>query len=116
MMHGRQSKQEGLFKELKRFAEQSGFEVRCEKLLREVGYRVRSGSCSVNGRRWIILDRNLPPAERLDLLADAICDSVPETLTIPSNLQKYLARKPEVSSRRSEVRSQKSESSISDLC
>ena len=92
MMHGRQSKQEGLFKELRRFAEESGFEVRCEKLLREVGYRVRSESCSVNGRRWIILDKNLPAAERIDLLADAICGFIPENLTIPSNLQKYLAR------------------------
>jgi len=93
-MQGRHSKQEGLFKELKRFAEQAGFEVRCEKLLREVGYRVKSGSCSVNGRRWIILDRNLAARDRIDLLADEIRDSIPQTVEIPSNLQKYLSVKP----------------------
>lgn len=90
-MRARENKQEGLFKELKSLAEQSGFGVRCEKLLREAGFRVKSGSCSVNGKKWVILDRSLPPRDRIDLLADEIRDAIPETAEIPSSLQKYLA-------------------------
>lgn len=90
-MQGRGSKQEGLFKELRRFAERAGFEVRCEKLLREVGYRVRSGSCSVNGKRWIILDSSLSARDRIDLLAEEIRDVLPDNADIPANLRKYLA-------------------------
>jgi len=102
-MRARENKQEGLFRELKSFAEQAGFEVRCEKLFREVGYRVKSGGCSVNGQKWVILDRSLPPRDRIDLLADEIRDSIPETSEIPSSLHKYLAHsKSAVSSRKSE--------------
>jgi len=61
-----------LLEELKKLAAQFGFEVRQEKLLREVGYRVRSGSCRVGEAQVILLDRALPPAAQIDILIDEL--------------------------------------------
>lgn len=46
--------------------------VREEILLREVGYRVRSGACRVRGEDVIFVDRHLPVAERVDVLVAAL--------------------------------------------
>lgn len=82
--------QERLFQELRGFAEQCGIEVRCEKLSRDLDYRVRSGGCTVKGRKWVIVERTLPARDRLDLLADAIRESVGGDVKIPANLQPFL--------------------------
>ncbi len=82
--------QERLFQELRGFAEQSGIEVRCEKLPRDFGYRVRSGGCVVRGKKWVIVDRTLPARDRLDLLADEIRESVDGELEIPASLRPFL--------------------------
>lgn len=58
--------------ELKAVAIGLGFEVREEKLLREVGYRVRSGSCRVHETHVILLDRGLPLAAQIDVLVDEL--------------------------------------------
>ena len=44
-------------------------EVRREKLLREVGYRTRSGRCRVKGEDLIIIDRDAPLKDQIDFLA-----------------------------------------------
>ena len=82
--------QENLFRELRSFAAQCGVEVRCEKLPRDVGYRVRSGGCVVRGKKWVIVDRTLPARDRLDLLADELRESVGGELEIPASLQPFL--------------------------
>ena len=64
--------QQALLEELKAVAAHLGFEVREEKLLREVGYRVRSGSCRVRDAQMILLDRGLPPSAHIDVLAEAL--------------------------------------------
>jgi len=61
-----------LLDELKALAVQLGFAVREEKLLREVGYRVRSGSCRVRDAQVIFLDRGLPPAVQIDILVEEL--------------------------------------------
>src|SRR2546425_336113 len=61
---------EALCEELKEVARRLGVEVREEILLREVGYRVRSGACRVRGEEVIFVDRNLPPEERVQVLLD----------------------------------------------
>jgi hypothetical protein len=61
-----------LVEELIAAAERCGIEVRREKLLREIGYRARSGSCRVKEKNLVILDREQPPAEQLEVLADAL--------------------------------------------
>ena len=63
---------QALLEELKTVAARLGFEVREEKLLREVGYRVRSGSCRVRDARVILLDRGLPPSAHIDVLVEAL--------------------------------------------
>jgi hypothetical protein len=49
-----------------------GFEVREERLLREVGYRVRSGSCRVRDKHVTLLDRGLPVGAQIDILVDEL--------------------------------------------
>lgn len=66
------SEQLALLEELKTVATRLGFEVREEKLLREVGYRVRSGSCRVREAQLIFLDRGLPPSAQIDILVDEL--------------------------------------------
>jgi hypothetical protein len=63
---------EALCEELKEVARRLGVKVREEILLREVGYRVRSGACRVRGEHVIFLDRNLSPGERLEVLLDEL--------------------------------------------
>ncbi len=86
----RDNLQERLFQELRGFAAQCGIEVRCEKLSRDLGYRVRSGGCTVKGRKWVIVERTLPARDRLDLLADEIRKSVSADMEIPANIQPFL--------------------------
>lgn len=83
-------RQESLFRELRSFAERCGIEVRCEKLPRDFGYRVRSGGCLVKGRKWVIVDRTLSVRDRLDFLADEIRQSLDRELEIPANLRALL--------------------------
>ena len=61
-----------LLEELKNAATRLGFDVREEKLLREVGYRVRSGSCRLRDARVILLDRGLPVSAQIDILVDEL--------------------------------------------
>lgn len=63
---------EALWDELKQLAERLGLKVREEVLLREVGYRVRSGACRVRGKDVIFVDRHLGPGERVEVLLQAL--------------------------------------------
>jgi hypothetical protein len=58
--------------ELADAAKRLGLEVRREKILREVGYRARGGACRFRERNLIIIDRDMPPAEVVEVLADAL--------------------------------------------
>jgi hypothetical protein len=69
---GGSGEHEAVLEELKSVAARLGFLVREEKLLREVGYHVRSGSCRVRDARVIILDRSLPAAAQIDVLVDEL--------------------------------------------
>ena len=42
--------------------------------MREVGYRVRSGSCRVRGQNVLFLDRGLPASTQIDILIDELAD------------------------------------------
>lgn len=66
--------------ELVEAAKQLGLEVRRERLLREVGYRARGGPCRLRDRDLIIMDREMPPADQIEILAEALRERAHEQL------------------------------------
>jgi hypothetical protein len=60
-------------------AKQMNIEVRTEKLLREVGYRARSGRCRVNGRDLILIDRDASISDQVDFLSAELAANQSET-------------------------------------
>ena len=63
-----------MIEELMRVAREIGFDVREEELLRDVGYRPRSGVCRVGDRDVILIDRKLSGPERIEVLCLALAD------------------------------------------
>jgi hypothetical protein len=62
-------KQETRLNELIGAAKLMSIEVRTEKLLREVGYRARSGRCRVRGKDLILIDRDASISDQIDFLS-----------------------------------------------
>ena len=69
LMAGSKHKDELRLQELIRAAQGMNIEVRTEKLLREIGYRVRSGRCRVNGRELILIDRDAAINDQIEFLS-----------------------------------------------
>ena len=84
--------QQALLEELKQLAVRLGFEVREEKLLREVGYRVRSGSCRVHDTHVILLDRGLPPTAQIDILVEELAGQRLDDLYVSPAVRQLLER------------------------
>ncbi|MGO9450100.1 MAG: hypothetical protein ACLQDV_03480 [Candidatus Binataceae bacterium] len=61
-----------LIDELCEAAERVGLVVRRERILREIGYRARGGACRLREKDLIIIDREQPAAEQLEILAEAL--------------------------------------------
>ncbi len=72
MSTGKETRLLGLVDELAEAARRLGLEVRREKLLREVGYRARGGACRLRQKNLIIIDREQPAAEQIEVLAEAM--------------------------------------------
>jgi len=85
------NKQEARLQELIAAAKAMNLDVRTEKLLREAGYRARSGRCRVNGQEVIIIDREVAIAEQIEFLAAELAgfqqQNAPSTET-PAELTK----------------------------
>ena len=71
-------KQQLRMRELIGTAQQLNIEVRTEKLLREVGYKPRSGRCRINGQEVILIDRDAPISEQIEFLASELTSKNPE--------------------------------------
>ena len=84
-------KSEALLGELKGVAEQLGIRVRGEKLLREVGYRVRGGGCRVHDQDIVFLDRERPLAERIAVLLDELSQRNLNIETLSPSVRHLLA-------------------------
>lgn len=69
-----------LVEELVEAAGRCGLEVRREKILREVGYRARGGACRLHEKNLLIIDRDQPSADQIEILADALRERDLETL------------------------------------
>lgn len=81
-----------LLEELKEVATRLGFEVRQERLLREVGYRVRSGSCRVRDTRVILLDRGLPVSAQIDILVEELAGHPVDEVYLSPAVRRLLER------------------------
>jgi hypothetical protein len=73
MAHPR-NKQEARLHALISTARDRNIEVRLEKLLREVGYRVHSGRCRINGREVILINRDSSIIDQIDFLSAALAE------------------------------------------
>ena len=58
--------------ELAEAAQRVGLEVRREKIMREIGYRTRGGACRLRDRNLLIIDRDQPAVEQLEVIAEAL--------------------------------------------
>jgi len=74
-------KHESRLSELINAARQMNIEVRTEKLLREVGYRARSGRCRVNGQELILIDRDAPISDQIDFLSTELAQGHSEKVS-----------------------------------
>ncbi|MGH7987174.1 MAG: hypothetical protein ACREQX_12925 [Candidatus Binataceae bacterium] len=81
--------------ELAEAAKRLGLEVRREKLMREVGYRARGGACRLRERNLIILDREQPAAEQIEVLAEALRARDLEQLYLSPAARRVLQSGPE---------------------
>jgi hypothetical protein len=68
------NKQEGRLQALISAARDKNIEVRMEKLLREVGYRVHSGRCRINGREVILIDRDASLSDQIEFLSTVLAE------------------------------------------
>ncbi|MBI4522946.1 MAG: hypothetical protein HY695_03930 [Deltaproteobacteria bacterium] len=65
-------KHRAVLQELISVARQHNIEVRTEKLLREIGYRVHNGRCRLRGKAMILIDRETPLSDQVDFLASEL--------------------------------------------
>ncbi len=82
---------EATLRELKSAAQTLGFEVREEELLREVGYRARSGACRVGTTRVILLDRRASDEDRVEALCAVLAEQDLERVFLSPALRMRLA-------------------------
>ena len=83
-----------LLEELKTLAKQLGIRVREEKLLREVGYRVRGGSCRVREQEMVFLDRDQSTSERIEILLDELTKRNIDTEQLSPSLRRLFSGGP----------------------
>jgi len=79
-----------LLERLKEIAAASGLEVREERLHREVGYNVRSGVCRISDHEVLLLDRNVPTAERIEALIALLAERDLDTVFIEPELRRTI--------------------------
>ncbi len=79
-----------LLERLKEIAAASGLEVREERLLREVGYSVRSGVCRVSEQEVLLLDRNASPAERIEAMCSVLAARDLDSVFIEPELRRTI--------------------------
>jgi hypothetical protein len=84
-----------LVDELTEAAKRLGLEVRRERILREVGYRARGGACRLREKYLIIIDRDQPPSEQIEVLVEALRDCDLEQLYLSPEARRILQSGPE---------------------
>jgi len=80
------NKQEARLQELLLAAKRLNIQVRTEKLLREAGYRARSGCCRVRGQDLILIDRDARLADQIEFLATELAEREADRGNAPKTL------------------------------
>lgn len=83
---------EAVLEELKGLAERLGLEVREERLLREIGYRVQSGTCRVRDKNILFLDREIPPTARMEVLLEELARRDLRDVYVSPELRRILGK------------------------
>jgi hypothetical protein len=83
-----------LIAELENAVEAIGVRVRRERLMREVGYHVRSGLCRVDGEEVLFLDHDLSPDDEIELLAVLLSERDLSAVEMSPEARRLLARAP----------------------
>ena len=73
------NKLEARLQELIVAAKGMNIQVRTEKLLREAGYRPKSGSCRVKGQNLILFDRDARVSDQIEFLAGELAERQSDT-------------------------------------
>lgn len=76
-------------------AESVGLRVRRERLLREVGYHVRSGLCRLDDQEILLLESELSPDAQVDLLIGALCGRDLSGVPLSEEVEQLLRSAPE---------------------
>ena len=87
----RAQKLEPLLDELGAVAEAVGIRVRRERLLREVGYHVRSGLCRVGSEEVLLIDLDLDPDLQLEQLLSVLSGRELGDVPLSDEVQRLLA-------------------------
>lgn len=90
MSQSRTGRAARLVEELSRVAAGIGMTVRRERLLREVGYRARGGACRLREQALVIIDRDQPPADQLEVLIEALGPRDLETVYLSPEARRVL--------------------------
>jgi predicted nucleotidyltransferase len=81
-----------VLEELVTLAAAAGLRVRRERLLREVGYHVRSGRCRVRLDDLLLLDRALPTDAQIDILVEELRQVSLDGLEFSDRVRRVLGR------------------------
>jgi ribonuclease P protein component len=95
MSDNKTARQLRLVDELVEVAKRVGVEVRRERILREVGYRARGGACRLREKDLLIIDRDQPPSEQIEVLAEALRKRNVEELYLSPAARRILQAEPE---------------------
>lgn len=85
-----EQRQRLLLDQLKEVAVALGLEVREEKLVREVGYSVRSGPCKLEGRDLMLLDANAALGERIEAMLEVLAGQDLDSIYIEPALRQLI--------------------------
>lgn len=79
-----------LLQRLKELAEKSGVSVREERLVREVGYHVRSGACRLHGQDVLLLDTGASATERIEALLEFLAERDLDGVFVEPDLRRLI--------------------------
>jgi hypothetical protein len=88
-IQGKPMKPEQLYNELKNLSEKVDLHV-SEQNFRTTGIRVKSGYCKVKEEHWCIIDKHAKLSQKIEALAECLCEMPLESIYILPAVREYL--------------------------